>query len=112
MTRLIGLLAAAGVFLAVGISHAAQGQPPFARGKLTRTVDGVRFSLNVPNTGWANGPLERIGRIGNDPKFRTHGLLISKSTLGGQAAEAMNLLGRLRRRRRGHTVRKGLTLGC
>ena len=62
---------------------------PFARGKLTRTVDGVRFSLNVPKTGWENGPHERIGRIGNDPKFRTHSLLISKSTLRGQAAEAM-----------------------
>jgi hypothetical protein len=62
---------------------------PFARGKLTRTVDGVRFSLNVPKTGWENGPHERIGRIGNDPKFRTHSLLITKSTGGGQAAEAM-----------------------
>jgi hypothetical protein len=37
MIRLIGLLAAAAVLLAVGVSHAApQGQPPvFARGKLT-----------------------------------------------------------------------------
>jgi hypothetical protein len=89
MTRLIGLLAAAGVFLAVGISHAAQGQPAFARGKLTRTLDGVRFSLTVPNTGWMNGPLEKIGRKGNAPKFRAHRLLISKSTLQGQAAEAV-----------------------
>jgi hypothetical protein len=85
MTRLIGVLAA-GVFLAVGVSHAApQGQPPFERGKLTRTVDGVRFSLYVPKTGWENGPHEKIGAS----KFRTHGLLISKSTLRGQAAEAV-----------------------
>lgn len=91
MIRLIGLLAAAAILLAVGVSHAAsQGQPPFfARGKLTRTVDGVRFSLNVPKTGWLNGPLEKIGRIGNEPKFRIHSLFISKSTGGGQAAEAM-----------------------
>jgi hypothetical protein len=86
MIRLIGVLAAAGVFLAVGVSHAApQGQPPFARGKLTRTVDGVRFSLYVPKTGWENGPHEKIGAS----KFRTHGLLVSKSTLRGQAAEAV-----------------------
>lgn len=85
MIRLIGLLAAAGVFLAVGVTHATpKSQPPFARGKLTRTVDGVRFSLNVRFTGWENGPHEKIG-----DRFRTHGLLISKSTRRGQAAEAM-----------------------
>ena len=55
---------------------------PFARGKLTRTVDGVRFSLIVPKTRWENGPHEKLGN-----RFRTHSLLISKSTRGGQAAE-------------------------
>ncbi len=55
---------------------------PFARGSLTRTVDGVRFSLYVPKTGWENGPHERLG-----DKIRTRGLLISKSTIRGQAAE-------------------------
>jgi hypothetical protein len=58
---------------------------PSAHGKLTRTVDGVRFSLYVPKTGWENGPHEKIGPA----KFRTHSLLISKSTLGGQSAEAV-----------------------
>jgi hypothetical protein len=68
---------------------------PWARGKLTRTVDGVRFSLDVPKTGWENGPHEKIGdkyRAGGArarPVFRTHSLLISKSTVGGQAAEAV-----------------------
>jgi hypothetical protein len=57
---------------------------PFARGKLTRTVDGVRFTLNVPKTGWENGPHEKIGDT-----FRTRSLFISKSTVGGQAAEAV-----------------------
>jgi hypothetical protein len=58
---------------------------PFARGKLTRTVDGVRFSLTVPKTQirWENGPHEIGGR------GRTHSLFISKSTVGGQAAEAV-----------------------
>jgi hypothetical protein len=62
---------------------------PLARGKLTRTVGGVRFSLYVPKTGWMNGPLEKIGRKANAPVFRTHSLLISKSTREGQAAEAV-----------------------
>jgi hypothetical protein len=79
---------AASVFAAVHELFSVEAKT-HARGKLTRTVDGVRFSLIVPKTGWENGPLERIGRIGNDPKFRTHSLLISKSTSGGQAAEAV-----------------------
>ena len=58
---------------------------PFAQGKLTRTVDGVRFSLNVPRTGWENGPHERL----DSGKDRTHSLLISKSTVGPQGAEAI-----------------------
>ena len=67
---------------------------PFARGKLTRTVDGIRFTLDVPNTGWENGPAEKIGdkyRPGGArerPVFRTHSLMISKSMVGGQSAEA------------------------
>jgi hypothetical protein len=56
---------------------------PFARGTQTRTVEGVRFSFTVPRTGWENGPHERVGTI------RTRSLLISKSLVGGQAAEAV-----------------------
>jgi len=82
------VVGAASAFAAVHELFSVEAKP-FARGKLTRTVDGVRFSLNVPKTGWENGPHERIGRIGNDPKFRTHSLLISKSTVGGQRAEAV-----------------------
>lgn len=62
---------------------------PSAHGKLTRTVDGVRSSLYVPKTGWMNGPLEKIGEKATAPVFRAHSLSISKSTLGGQAAEAV-----------------------
>jgi hypothetical protein len=61
---------------------------PLAYGKLTRTVDGVRFSLYL-RTRWMNGPLEKIGRKGNVPVFHTHSLLISKSTREGQAAETV-----------------------
>jgi Tol biopolymer transport system component len=57
---------------------------PFARGKVSRTVEGVRFSFVVPRTGWENGPHERVGG-----KIRTRSLLISKSLVGGQAAEAV-----------------------
>jgi Tol biopolymer transport system component len=62
---------------------------PLAQGRVTRTVEGVRFSLEVPRTGWATGPIERIGRTRSRPPFRTHSLLISKSLIGGQAAEAV-----------------------
>jgi hypothetical protein len=72
-----------------GLHAAPQGQPPFARDKLARIVDGVRFSLNVPRTAWENGPHERVGRTKSRPLFRTHSLLISRSTRGGQAAEAV-----------------------
>ena len=58
---------------------------PFAHGRLTRTVEGVRFSFSVPRTGWENGPAERLAS-GN---FRNRGLFISKSTVGPQGAEAV-----------------------
>lgn len=58
--------------------------PAFARSTESRTVEGVRFSFSVPRSGWENGPHQRIGG-----KFRNSGLLISKSTGGGQAAEAV-----------------------
>jgi len=63
--------------------------PPFARGKVSRTVEGVRFSFVVPRTGWENGPYEYVGRTKSRPRFRIHSLLISKSLVGGQAAEAV-----------------------
>jgi hypothetical protein len=63
--------------------------PPFARGKVSRTVEGVRFSLDVPRTGWENGPIEQVGGTKSRPLFRTHSLLVSKSLIGGQAAEAV-----------------------
>jgi hypothetical protein len=63
--------------------------PPVAHGKVSRTVEGVRFSFVVPRTGWGNGPIEQVGRTKSRPLFRTHSLLISKSLVGGQAAEAV-----------------------
>jgi hypothetical protein len=83
-------VAAAGLDAAkprVGIT--TKNVPPFARGKVSRTVEGVRFSFVVPRTGWENGPHERVGRTKSRPLFRTHSLLISKSMVGGQAAEAV-----------------------
>ena len=51
---------------------------------VSRTVEGVRFSLSVPRSGWGKGPNERIGGV-----FRTGSLFISKSTAGPQDAEAV-----------------------
>lgn len=50
---------------------------------LTRTVAGVRFTLEVPS-GWSNGPITRRGE-----GFRSGGLLISKSERGSQGAEGV-----------------------
>jgi hypothetical protein len=88
-TRLFGAAGVAAVVVVVGAATAlatvhellfAEAKP-HARGKLTRTVDGVRFTLHVP-TGWETGPVEKIGG-----KFRSRGLLISKNIGGGQLAE-------------------------
>jgi hypothetical protein len=58
---------------------------PFAHDRLTRTVEGVRFSFSVPQPGWENGPAERLA----SGKFRNRDLFISKSTVGPQGAEAV-----------------------
>ena len=72
-----------------GVGITMKNLPPFARGKVSRTVEGVRFSFVVPRTGWENGPIERVGRTKSRPLFRIHSLSISKSMVGGQAAEAV-----------------------
>jgi hypothetical protein len=59
---------------------------PFAQGKVTRTVDGIRFSLSVPRSGWENGPHVRVNGRG-----RTLGLYVSKSFFGPQDADVVLL---------------------
>jgi hypothetical protein len=58
---------------------------PFALGKQTRMVEGVRFSFTVSHGGWENGPAERLA----SGRFRNQGLFVSKSTSGPQGAEAI-----------------------
>ncbi len=58
---------------------------PFALGKQTRAVEGVRFSFNVSHGAWENGPAEKLA----SGTFRNRGLFISKSTVGPQGAEAI-----------------------
>jgi hypothetical protein len=58
---------------------------PFALGKQTRTVEGVRFSFNVSHAGWENGPAVRLA----GGKLQNRGLFVSKSTVGPQGAEAV-----------------------
>ena len=58
---------------------------PLPQDRVSRTVDGVHFSLNVPPAGqWENGPTVKAAG-----KFRFGSLLISRSTVGGQRAEAV-----------------------
>ena len=64
-------------------------------GRVTRNVDGVRFSLRVPrNVGdarWENGPIARTGAIGSRDAFSSRDFLLNRSTVGGQAGEAVVL---------------------
>ena len=59
-------------------------QGPRAR-RLSRVVQGVRFSLEVP-TSWERGPVKRLTGSG---RFRTGRLFVSKNTIGPQGAEAV-----------------------
>jgi len=84
----VAALVAAIIVVVVGATPAfgtvREVYPGFARSTESRTVEGVRLSFSVPRSGWENGPHRRTGG-----KFRNSGLLISKSTVGGQAAEAV-----------------------
>jgi len=99
--RRIGVLVVA-VVVVVGTASAFAGvrslvAEPFVHehGKMSRTVDGVRFSFFVPggrvvenglrDVGWENGPIERDGQGG----FREGSLYISRSMVYGQGAEAV-----------------------
>ena len=58
----------------------------YVNGTLTRTVDGVRFSLRVPPRAvWENDHYTRVGTN----KTRTRSMLITKNTVGPQGAEAV-----------------------
>jgi hypothetical protein len=58
----------------------------FAHGRITRAVEGVRFSLRVPRSGWENGPHVRVNR-----KWRTLGLYVSHNIVGPQDADVVLL---------------------
>ena len=87
----IGTLVATAVVVIVGTASAfatVRGfffVDPFAQGRVSRTVDGVHFSFTVPRgKHWENGPHENVGGT-----TRTRSLLLSRSTVGGQRAEAV-----------------------
>jgi hypothetical protein len=64
---------------------------PFARSTEWRNVDGIRFSFKVPrahppsSSAWENGPIVHV----STPPARAGSLFLSKSTVGGQSAEAV-----------------------
>lgn len=88
--RLVALIAAL-VVIVVAAPAFATMQQLFPKGRVTRTVDGIRFSFRVPeNKGdarWMNGPIERPGDTPGTAVSRR--FLISRDTVGGQAAEAV-----------------------
>jgi len=57
----------------------------YAVGRISRAAGDVRFSLSVPRTRpqWENQPIVHV-----PAPFKTRGFYISRSTVGGQAAEA------------------------
>ena len=59
---------------------------PFAQGRITRTVDGIHFSLSVPRSGWENGPHVVVKGMG-----RTLGLFVSRNRWGPQDADLVLL---------------------
>lgn len=96
----MGIVAAAvlvvGIASALAAARESSGDPYTARGKLSRTVDGVGFSFTVPSHeqpyyepdfGWMNGPIERTGDTPDTA--RPLNFLISTSILRGQGAEAV-----------------------
>jgi hypothetical protein len=100
--RLVALIAALVVILVAASAFATLQQlfkefDPLnelnSQGRVTRTVDGVRFSFRVPeNKGdarWMNGPIEPAGDKPKPGTFGSRHFLISRSTVGGQAAEAV-----------------------
>jgi hypothetical protein len=99
--RRAALLVAAAVVVIVGAASALAivrdvFLDPYPQGRVSRAVEGVRFSFTVPRPkstklglmGWENGPLYRV--VPNDPgSIRSRNLYISKSIERGQAAEAI-----------------------
>ena len=88
--RIVALAAAAFVVVAAASAFATVREvffvKPFAQGTITRTVDGIRFSLSVPRSGWENGPHVRVNGT-----WRTLGLYVSKSFFGPQDADVVLL---------------------
>ena len=92
--RRVVALAAAALLVALGTASAfaiAREVLFNPAGRVSRTVEDVRFSFSVPRGGgWMNGPLDRV-RIDPAPVFRSRDLYISKSLEEGQAAEVVVL---------------------
>ena len=91
---LVAAILVVGTASALAAAHEFFSVDPWtAHGKISRTVDGVRFSFTVPSHeqpyykpdfGWMNGPAEKVG-----DSFRVRNLLMGTSILAGQAAEAV-----------------------
>jgi hypothetical protein len=92
--RIALALATALIVIVIGATALADMRQLFRewypQGRVTRTVDGVRFSVRIPknvgNDRWMNGPIERTG---TPRAFGSRHFLISRDTVGGQAAEAV-----------------------
>lgn len=59
-------------------------RPPVRR--LSRVVDGVRFSFELPNCCWARGPIKRLPDLSG---FQYERLFVTENTVGPQGAEAV-----------------------
>lgn len=66
--------------------RAAASASPRPGRRLTRVVEGVRFSFRLYGCCWEPGPIARVPALGG---FRDRRLFISKSATGPQGAEAI-----------------------
>jgi hypothetical protein len=82
---LVAIVATPAILGDAGGAESAGPVPTAPTDRLSRTVDSVVLTFRVPAPGWARGPIERPP----DGPFREGSLLISKSTVGPQGAEAI-----------------------
>lgn len=70
---------------ASGSSDVGRLQRPSAR-RLSRVVEGIRFSLELPTCCWERGPVKRLPDLSG---WRNDRLFVSESSEGPQGAEAV-----------------------
>jgi hypothetical protein len=83
---LVAIVAIPAILGDTGEPESAGPVPAAPTGRLSRTIEGVRFSFGLPAPGWTPGP---INSDTDGSGFLNGSLYVSKSTVGPQGAEAV-----------------------